>query len=90
MGTLTPANAFTQVNQTNLLVSLNGGAAAAAGNALAPGGGDAYAATPEATLGRVGVAQAGTALDATYVVTVVRPNYLDIPEVTTTISWNTI
>lgn len=90
MGTLTPANAFTQVNQANLLANLNGGAADAAGNALAPGGGDAYAAAADATLGRVGVAQAGGALDATYIVTVVRPNYLDIPAVTTTISWTNI
>jgi type IV pilus assembly protein PilA len=90
MGTLTPGDAFTQVNETNLLVRLNGGAAGAAGNATAPGGGDAFANTPDVTLGRVGVAQAGTALDATYVVTVTRPAYLDVPQVISTINWSQI
>jgi type IV pilus assembly protein PilA len=90
MGTLTPDAAFTQVNQVNLLQRLNGGVAGTAGNATAPGGGDAFANAPEAALGRVGVAQAGTALDATYIVTITRPAYLDVPQSVSTINWSQI
>ena len=90
MGTLTPANAFIEVNETNLLQGLNGGVALSPSNAKAPGGGDAYANTADATLGRVGLAQAGTALDAGYSVTVDMPAYLDLTAKQSVVAWTSI
>jgi len=90
MGNLDAATGFTEVNQANLLEALNGGAPAAAGNALAPGGGDAFLASADGTLGTVGVAVAGTTLDDTYSVTVTRPAYLDLVTATKTINWSEI
>jgi type IV pilus assembly protein PilA len=82
MGTLLPADAFIQVDQTNLLANLNGE------SALAPGGGPAYAVAPTAGTGQVGLVVAGAALDENYEVTVTRPVYLDLdPEVITIIRW---
>src|SRR5262245_17742980 len=84
MGTLTPAAAFTQVNQANLLTKLNG-------DALAPGGGPAYAVAPVAANGQVGVVQAGAALDNTYTVTITRPIYLDFTSpATNVVNWASI
>ena len=90
MGTLQPGPAFTQVNQANLLSKLNGGAAGAAGNALAPGGGDAYLIASDAVKGTVGLVQAGAALDSTYTVTIDRPAYLDLTAATQTVTWSSI
>ena len=94
MGTLTTAVADVAMNQANVLVSLNGGAAAAAGNATAPGGGDAYAATAggDAATGLVGiVVGAGTVALGTYSVTIDRPAYPagnnPLTAVTNTVNW---
>jgi len=82
MGTLTPAAAFTEVNQANLTLNLNG-------DALAPGGGPAYINTAggDATLGSIGLVQNGGALDATYNVVIDRPAYLALTADTTTVNW---
>jgi hypothetical protein len=80
------------MNQTNLLADLNGGAAGAAGNALAPGGGDAFLAAADATSGAVGVTvTAGTTIaGGDYQVQVNRPAYLDLTAVTNTVNWTDI
>jgi type IV pilus assembly protein PilA len=94
MGTLTAANADIELSQANLLVSLNGGGAAAAGNATAPGGGDAYLATAggDAASGMVGVVVgAGTVALGTYTATIDRPAYPTgnnpLTAVSTTVQW---
>ena len=84
MGTLTPAAAFTEVNQANLLAKLNG-------DALAPGGGAAYAQVPVAADGQVGVVVAGAALGPAYTVTITRPIYLDFTSAATAVvTWSSI
>jgi type IV pilus assembly protein PilA len=96
MGTLTPANAFTEVNQANLLGKLTGNGGTAGTGALAPGGGDAYLSTgADADLGAVGLVQNGTALDAGYTVVITQPAYPagtanPLPAKTNTISWTNI
>ncbi len=90
MGTLTTANADLEVAGAALLVKLNGGVALAAGNALAPGGGDAYAAAADNTLGTVGFVQAGTIAAGTYNVVIDRPAYLDLVAAQTTVNWSQI
>ena len=94
MGTLTAAAADIELNQANLLVSLNGGGPGAAGNATAPGGGDAYLATAggDAATGMVGVVVgAGTIALGTYTATVDRPAYPagnnPLTAVSTTVNW---
>ena len=94
MGTLTTAAADIEMNQANLLIALNGGAPLAAGNATAPGGGDAYMATAGGsdTTGMVGVVVgAGTIALGTYSVTVDRPAYPagnnPLTAVSTTVNW---
>jgi type IV pilus assembly protein PilA len=96
MGTLAPLDAFNQVNQAALLISLNGNIGGAGTGALAPGGGDAYLATGEdATLGAVGLVQTGAALDASYSVVVTQPAYPagtpnPLPAKTNQINWTDI
>jgi len=92
MGTLVTAGgvADAEVNAAALLVKLNGGAPAAAGNALAPGGGDAYLAASSATLGTVGITVAGTIAAGTYAATIVRPAYLDLVTATQIVDWTQI
>ena len=90
MGTLTPALAFAEVQQGPLLIKLNGGAPGAAGNALAPGGGDAYLVAADPVKGTIGVVQNGGALDATFNVVISRPLYLDLTAATTTVTWSQI
>lgn len=94
MGTLTAVQADGQVDQAAVLVALNGGAAGAAGNATAPGGGDAYLAAANAVTGVVGVAVAGAIEDGDYVATIVRPAYPTgndpLTEVTTLVNWTDI
>ena len=93
MGTLTAANADAQLNQAAVLAALNGGAAGAAGNATAPGGGDAFLAAASAATGAVGVTiGAGTIVLGTYTAQVDRPAYPAgsadaLAAVTTTINW---
>jgi len=90
MGTLTTAQADAEVTAAALLIKLNGGAGGAAGNALAPGGGDAYLAAASATLGTVGFSVAGTIGAGTYAATIVRPAYLDIVTATQVVDWTQI
>ncbi len=91
MGTMTAAEADTAVNQTNILVGLNGGAAGAAGNATAPGGGDAFLNAADNTKGTVGVTVSGDiATNGNYSVDVVTPAYLDLAGHTDTIAWTSI
>lgn len=95
MGSLTAAEADAQVDQTAILVALNGGAAGAVGNATAPGGGDAFLAAANAATGVVGVTIANTVAAGTYTATVVRPAYPTpgadpLDEVTTVINWTDI
>jgi type IV pilus assembly protein PilA len=94
MGTLDTATADTAMNQANLLIALNGGAAGAAGNATAPGGGDAYLATAggDGATGMVGVVVgAGTIALGTYSVTIDRPAYPTgnnpLTAVSSTVNW---
>ena len=94
MGTLTAANADIEMNQANVLVGLNGGAAGAAGNALAPGGGDAFLDAGDAVTGAVGVTIANTIAAGTYTATVARPAYPQgnnpLTAVNTQINWTDI
>jgi type IV pilus assembly protein PilA len=90
MGTLDATTALAEVTGAALLVKLNGGAAAAAGNALAPGGGDAYLAASSATLGTIGLVQTGTIALGTYSVVIDRPAYLGIVAATNTVLWTQI
>ncbi len=79
-----------EVNQAAVLQGLNGGAPGAAGNATAPGGGDAFLAAPAAGTGTVGVAVAGTIAGNDYTATITRPAYLDLDEVITVVDWTQI
>ncbi len=96
MGTLTPAAAFTEVNQANLLLKLTGNGGTAGAGALAPGGGDAYLqAGADADTGAVGVVQNGAALGAGYNVVITQPAYPNghasaLPAKTNTINWTDI
>ena len=87
MGTLVTAGgvADAEVNAAALLVKLNG-------DALAPGGGPAYAAAPSNTLGTVGFAVAGTIGAGNYVATITRPAYLDLAVLAAprTVDWTQI
>ncbi len=95
MGTLTAATADAQLTAVAVLVKLNGGAAGAAGNATAPGGGDAYLIASSPTTGVVGVAIGGTIVAGTYTATIVRPAYLagaanPLVQVTNLVQWTLI
>jgi type IV pilus assembly protein PilA len=90
MGTMTTAAGDAEVTAAALLVKLNGGAPGAAGNALAPGGGDAYLAAASNTLGTVGLTVASTIAAGTYAATIVRPQYLDLTTATQVVQWASI
>jgi len=85
MGTLTTVQADAEVAVAALMVKLNG-------DALAPGGGPAYAAAPSNTLGTVGFAVAGTIGAGNYVATITRPAYLDLAVLAAprTVDWTQI
>lgn len=90
MATLTTVAADAEITQAQVLVGLNGGAAGAAGNSTAPGGGDAFLAAADATKGTVGVTVTGTIGGNDYQAVVSRPAYLDLSAATNTIDWTQI
>jgi type IV pilus assembly protein PilA len=98
MGTIaTPALADANLNLASVTVAMNGGPANAAGNAKAPGGGDAFINTAggDAALGKVGITQSGTIVAGTLAFTVDRPAYptpgsSPIPALSKTVSWTSI
>jgi type IV pilus assembly protein PilA len=98
MGTIaSPAAADGVLNLASLTTAMNGGPANAAGNAKAPGGGDAFTnvAGGDAALGKVGITQAGTIAAGNLAFTIDRPAYPTpgpnpIPALTTTVNWTSI
>jgi type IV pilus assembly protein PilA len=96
MGTLANAAAADPlINQAAILTALNGGAAGTAGNATAPGGGDAYLAAANPATGVVGVTVAGAIATNDYTATIVRPAYPTpgtnpLTAVTTVVDWTQI
>ena len=95
MGTIADgAAADAEVSAAIVIQAMNGGVANAAGNATAPGGGDAFAGAASATVGTVGISQAGTIALGTLVMTVDRPAYPTgnnpIDAVSTDIDWTLI
>jgi type IV pilus assembly protein PilA len=76
MGTLTTAQADASMAQALVLQKLNGGAPGAAGNATAPGGGDAFLIAADSSSGVVGITVgAGTITGGDYSAQVDRPAY---------------
>jgi type IV pilus assembly protein PilA len=76
MGTIVDgAAADAEVSAALVITAMNGGAAGAAGNATAPGGGDAFLGAADPVTGAVGIAQAGTIAGGNLVMTVSRPAY---------------
>ena len=96
MGTIATAMAADGlVNQATILQGLNGGAPGVAGNATAPGGGDAFLAAPNAATGVVGVAITGSINGNDYLATITRPAYPTpganpLPQVISTVDWTQI
>jgi type IV pilus assembly protein PilA len=95
MGTIANAAAAdADLNLVNFTAAMNGGAAGAAGNAKAPGGGDAFTnvAGGSATVGTVGITWAGDITNGNLVITVDRPAYPAgnpdaLQAVSTPVSW---
>ncbi len=75
------ADADTALAVAQLIIRLN------ESGGTAPGGGDAYAAAASATLGTVGLAQAGTVVGGDLEITVSRPAYLELVADTTVVDW---
>ncbi len=95
MGTIAAMAADNEVNQAAVLLGLNGGGPGVAGNATAPGGGDAFLAAPNAGTGVVGVAIAGTIAGNDYTATITRPAYPTpganpLPQVISIVDWTQI
>ena len=98
MGTIaTPAAGDAALNLASLTTAMNGGPANAAGNAKAPGGGDAFINTAggDAALGKVGITQTGTIVAGTLAFTIDRPAYptpgpSPIAALSTTVNWTSI
>jgi type IV pilus assembly protein PilA len=90
MGTMTTAAGDAEVAQAAVLIKLNGGGPGAAGNALAPGGGDAYLNAANATIGTVGVLVANTIAAGTYQATIDRPAYADLTAAQQIVRWASI
>ncbi len=86
MGILaTPAAADTKVAGTYWVDQLTGQ------GGTSPGGGEAYeAGAGDATIGRVGIAAAGTIAANSYAVTFTRPAYQDLTADSRVISWSEI
>ena len=98
MGTLANAAAAdASLNLASVTTAMNGGPANAAGNAKAPGGGDAFNNTAggNAATGVVAITQAGTIAAGNLAFTIDRPAYptpgsSPIPALSKTVNWTSI